>query len=535
MQAASTFNFDNDAVGTNTQFTDTSNGISATFLSPGDPGGFSIQPSIFQALSGNALGDPGSAGTQGLSLEIDFNTNLSALSLVFATADFGTASPLTLTAYEGSSQKNSVSATGIVPANFTFPEGELAISGLFNRVVISSPAPDFAIDNVAAVAAPEPSTLLLGLSLSVMGLIPLRRRFFAKRYASALLSVVALSVLSVTAKAVTPVFPLPASSVSTVPANGDVNPYGVAYVPTNVPAGVLQKGDVLVSNFNNAENLQGTGTTIVRISQSGTQSLFYQSPVVGLSAALGILSNGMVIVGNLPTADGTSATARAGSVQIIDRNGHLLGSLISVTLVDGPWGLAVHENGNGTAQLFISNVLSGTVVRFNLSYDAGGETIALSSAVTIGSGFTHRGDPAALELGPSGLAYDAAHDILYVASSADNAVYALNGAGAATTSLGTGTLVFQDVVHLHGPLDLVLTPTGHLLVANSDGSNVDPNQPSELVEFTTAGAFVAQFSVDPNNGGAFGLNMFNVGWGTVRVAAVDDNANLLRLWTTVLQ
>ncbi len=72
-------------------------------------------------------------------------------------------------------------------------------------------------------------------------------------------------------------------------------------------------------------------------------------------------------------------------------------------------------------------------------------------------------------------------------------------------------------------------------VANSDGSNVDPNQPSELVEYNAGGQFVSEFPVDPNNGGAFGLNMFNVGWGTVRIAAVDDNANTLRLWTTVLQ
>ena len=535
LQAASTFNFDNDTVGANTQFTDTSNGISATFLSPGDPGGFVIQPTIFQALSGNVLGDPGSSGTQGLSLEIDFSTNLSALSLVFATADFGTASPLTVTAYEGPSQMNSVSATGIVPANFTFPEGEIAIGGMFNKVVISSIAPDFAIDNVAVIAAPEPSTMWLGLSLSGLGLIPLRRRLVAKRYAGALLSLGAFSVLSFTANAAVPVFPLPATSVSTVPANGDVNPYGVAYVPNSVPAGVLQKGDVLVSNFNNAENLQGTGTTIVRISPSGAQSLFFQGQALGLSAALGVLSNGIVIVGSLPTADGTAATAQPGSLQFIDHNGRLLGNVNSHNLVNGPWGLAVHDTGNGTAQVFVSNVLSGTVVRFDLSYDAGGALIAVNSAITIGSGFNHRGDPAALELGPSGLAYDAAHDILYVASSLDNAVYQLNGAGAATASLGAGTLVFQDPVHLHGPLDLVLAPTGHLLVANSDGSNVDPNQPSELAEFTTAGAFVGQFSVDPSNGGAFGLNLFNVGWGTVRVAAVDDNANTLRLWTTVLQ
>jgi hypothetical protein len=55
---------------------------------------------------------------------------------------------------------------------------------------------------------------------------------------------------------------------STVPANGDVNPYGVAVVP--VTTGELIKGHVLVSNFNNSSNLQGTGTTIVDIAPDGT-------------------------------------------------------------------------------------------------------------------------------------------------------------------------------------------------------------------------------------------------------------------------
>jgi len=80
-----------------------------------------------------------------------------------------------------------------------------------------------------------------------------------------------------------------------------------------------------------------------------------------------------------------------------------------------------------------------------------------------------------------------------------------------------------------------MTPTGDLIIANSDGSNVDPNQPSELVEFTTTGKFVSQFSVDPNNGGAFGLALKNLGGGLVRFAAVDDNANTLTTWLTSVQ
>ena len=66
--------------------------------------------------------------------------------------------------------------------------------------------------------------------------------------------------------------PSPVQAVSTVPANGDVNPYGVAFVPNGFPGNTLKPGDILVSNFNNAANLQGTGTTIVRIQPNGQRS-----------------------------------------------------------------------------------------------------------------------------------------------------------------------------------------------------------------------------------------------------------------------
>src|SRR5260370_13168303 len=77
---------------------------------------------------------------------------------------------------------------------------------------------------------------------------------------------------------------------STVPANGDQNPYGVAFVPQDIkPGGVLQPGDILVSNFNNSDNLQGTGTTIIRITPSGERSVFFQgSKGLGLTTALGV-------------------------------------------------------------------------------------------------------------------------------------------------------------------------------------------------------------------------------------------------------
>lgn len=333
------------------------------------------------------------------------------------------------------------------------------------------------------------------------------------------------------------IFPLFPASVSTIPSNLDVNPYGVAIVPKTLQAGGgIQPGDILVSNFNNFNNLQGTGTTIVRVTRSGTVSTFYTSTSTrgGLTAALGVLSNGLVLIGNLPTADGTSATVQPGSLSVLDRFGDFLGNIGNVpSTVDGPWSMAVDDlgtNGTGTAHVFVSNVLNGVISRFDLSYTPA----QLGAGVTVlANGFTHRLDPAALVLGPSGLAYQASNNTLFVASSTDNAIYSIPNAATATGPQ-TPALLVQDSAHLHGPLDLSILPNGHLLVADSDGSNADPNQPSELVEYTATGAFVGQMSIDPNNGGAFGLATKLLGWGTFQMAWVDDNANTLSIRNVVI-
>ncbi len=64
---------------------------------------------------------------------------------------------------------------------------------------------------------------------------------------------------------------------STVPANGDINPYGVAVVHHS--HGKLRSGSVLVSNFNASSNQQGTGSTIVEITPAAcTRSSPVSSP-----------------------------------------------------------------------------------------------------------------------------------------------------------------------------------------------------------------------------------------------------------------
>jgi hypothetical protein len=320
----------------------------------------------------------------------------------------------------------------------------------------------------------------------------------------------------------------PVRSASTVPANGDVNPYGIVFIPHGFAGGgVLAPGDILVSNFNNSANLQGTGTSIMRITASNQVTQFYQGPPgVGLSTALGVLKRGFVLVGSVSSTDGTSATAAAGPLVVLNKNGQVVAQFSNPTLLNGPWDLTVNDLGD-FAQIFVSNVLSGTVSRFNVALGHNGGFKVLS-AVQIASGYTHRGDPMAFEIGPTGLAFDAQKDILYVASTGDNAIYALHGAGITRTDLGTGRVIYSDAAHLRGPLGLTFAPDGNLITANGDVINGDPNQPSELVEFTRHGQFVGQFSINANQGAAFGVATQDNG---NHFAAVNDATNMVTIWT----
>jgi SMP-30/Gluconolactonase/LRE-like region len=318
---------------------------------------------------------------------------------------------------------------------------------------------------------------------------------------------------------------------STIPANGDVNPYGVAFVPEGFPSGAaIATGDVLVSNFNDITNAQGRGTTIIVLSPHGSlappgsATTFFASPQPGLSTALGVLKLGLVLVGNVPTSDGTFGTIGQGALQVIDRNGNLLQTLKDPVFLDGPWDLAIDDSGY-SAHVFVANVLNGTVSRLDIA--VGAKRISILKKVTIAHGYSHVPNGPALILGPTGLAYDAAHDTLYLASTNDNAVYSISYASSRTTSVNRGTLVFADF-HLRGPLALRFAPDGNLITANGDAVNADLLHPSEIVEFTTSGQFVREYNVDATQGGAFGVDA--TASGDFNYAAVDDVTNNLSVY-----
>ncbi len=180
------------------------------------------------------------------------------------------------------------------------------------------------------------------------------------------------------------------SVASTVPGNGDVNPYGVAFVPPGFPGGgLLKPGDVLVSNFNDNANVQGTGTTIVDVTPNDQTALFFQGiPLLGLSTGLAVLKVGFVLVANCPTNGATPLPMTLpGSLLLIDRFGNLSDTLGISGFIEGPWDFTVRDKGY-FVKVFISNVLTGTVSRLDLSI-AGGKFLVLRKAL-VAFGYRNR-------------------------------------------------------------------------------------------------------------------------------------------------
>jgi hypothetical protein len=325
---------------------------------------------------------------------------------------------------------------------------------------------------------------------------------------------------------------------STVPGNGDMNPYGVAVVKHST--GDLHRGNVLISNFNNSvppAGQQGTGTTIVQISPGGKQSLFAQIDAahlpgacpggVGLTTALSILRGGWVVVGSLPTMAGDPASSKAGCLLVLNKWGKVV-ETFSGHGINGPWDMTAVNFGH-IAELFVTNVLNGTVA-------AGGKPVnhgtvlrlvvttpehgmpRLLLATIIGSGFAETTDPNALVIGPTGVGLGR-NGTLYVADTLNNRIAAIKDAVFRFDSAGTGRTVTEGM-NLNAPLGLAIAPNGDILTANGGDGN--------LVETTPHGDQITVKEVNTAGGGAlFGLAVAPHGAG---VYLVDDALNNLDLF-----
>jgi sugar lactone lactonase YvrE len=196
-------------------------------------------------------------------------------------------------------------------------------------------------------------------------------------------------------------------------------------------------------------------------------------------------------------------------------------------MINGPWDMTGRDD-EDSAQIYVANVLNGTVAGNGSEVDQG--TVvridlkvpdmrmpSVRSMTTIGSGFPEKTDPAALVIGPTGLALS--HDgTLYVADTLSNRIAKINAADRRKTSAGTGMTLTMNG-GLNGPLGLTMAPNGHILAANGGDGN--------LVEITPRGAQVDTKLVEAAGAGSlFGLVTSPMGVG---VDFVDDATNALNM------
>ena len=309
---------------------------------------------------------------------------------------------------------------------------------------------------------------------------------------------------------------------STIPANGDVNPYGVAVVPRST--GDLRSGDVLVSNFNNSANVQGTGTTIVQVSPQGKATLFAQITDkscpggVGLTTALVALRSGWVIVGSLPTSNG--AISGPGCLIALDPSGHVRATIAGHG-IDGPWDMTALDRG-GVTELFVTNVLGGILGKHKSADGGTVQRLVVTNtphqaprvllSTTIGSGLPARTDPNALVIGPTGVGLGR-DGTLYVADTLSNRIAAIPDAAFRFSDDGAGRTVSQGGA-LNGELGLAIAPNGDILTVNGGDGNI--------VETTPHGTQAAVRTIDNNSGGGGNLFGLAVKPGADAVYFVDD-------------
>ncbi|RDU96846.1 hypothetical protein [Trinickia dinghuensis] len=336
--------------------------------------------------------------------------------------------------------------------------------------------------------------------------------------------------------------------INTVPDNGDQNPYAITVAP--VSAGTVKAGDVLVDNFNNAANLQGTGSTIVDYHPDTNQmSVFATIPRdlkecpggIGLSTAMTMLKSGYVIVGSTPSNDGTTTTKGAGCLIVLDSSGKIVSTITGENIND-PWGnMAVADNGD-TATLFVSNAGFGvggpvagpngevpvfkqsTVLRLDLDIKPGQAPVVKKQTV-VASGFGAQADKGVFLVGPTGLALSADQKQLYVSDAIGNRVNVIDDPMTRDSSAGVGRQLTADGF-LHRPLAMVTAPNGHLLVTNALNGQVVEIDPAAAKQLYARWIDTDKAQSPPGSGDLFGIAMTPQGDGFYYV---EDDVNTLVL------
>ncbi|HET7813497.1 MAG TPA: hypothetical protein VFL13_03915 [Candidatus Baltobacteraceae bacterium] len=307
------------------------------------------------------------------------------------------------------------------------------------------------------------------------------------------------------------------------PKNGDLNPYGLDIA--KVSSGQIDAGDLVVCNFNDSANVQGTGTSIVAL-----------HPAVG--AVPRHIVNSSVLDGCNALAMSPAATIWAADFSANNNPIIFQSGTIHDALSNGPWHHPFGEafvppvNSISVPAFYVSNAGDGSLVRI---YVFPGPRFAFS---TIVKGFPVNGGAPGSILSPSGLNYQKVGDRLYVVDGTNNALYAIDNIskiepGGITVNGMTFSGKFAADAHviysgapLNGPISSALLWNGNIVVGNT----LDPNGQNLMVEISPSGHVLAVKNVDTGaSGSIFGMVAAGTSTATTHLYFNDDNANAVEV------
>jgi hypothetical protein len=253
-----------------------------------------------------------------------------------------------------------------------------------------------------------------------------------------------------------------------------------------------------------------------------------------------MLKSGWIIVGSLPSTDGTTRTKGDGALFVLDSNGQFVTAWTG-TNINGPWGNIAWIDHGDTATMFVSmagfdvpgpavrdpktgypvTIKKATVVRLELSIPEGKPPM-ITNQVVIGDGFGERANKDAFLVGPTGLAL-APDNTLYVSDGVENEIVAIPDALTRTDSAGTGRLITKDGL-LRRPLALIMVPNGHLLICNALNGQVVEVDPVAGKQICAKWIDADQAQSPPGNGDLFGIALTPDGKGFYYV---EDDVNTI--------
>ena len=305
------------------------------------------------------------------------------------------------------------------------------------------------------------------------------------------------------------------------PKFGQLNPYGLTVAPSTT--GDFKKGDLVVCNFNDKKNVQGTGFTIVAL-----------HPKPGSKASL--VTYGKTLWDATrwrsdPADDIWAAAWTANDNPIISATGKLEGNIKGKPF-NHPFGQIFASPTSGSPAFYESNAGDGTVVRINLGSKFTFDVIAKGFAV-------NHGMPGSI-FAPSGLAYDASIDTLYIVDGTNNTVVAFDKVSTIPNDgiqVEKGGLKFKGPsadqarvlfsgAPLNGPISSALLANGNLAVGNTS----NPSGQNIIVEISRTGKVLATRNVDKGALGAiFGMVATGRSATDTKLYFNDDNHNELRV------